>query len=210
MELLVVVLRFILTLVPAFIFGLERQRAHKPVGFGTFTLVAVGAYALSITSINLSPENPLPLLGAIVTGIGFLGAGAMIKTSDKILGATTAASIWLFAIYGLTIGTGEYLVGLLIYIAMWCVIIYDRQMEEKGVGMYQKRLNISTNRIISEKEIRQILLLETKKHKLVSVYVDKKNNRLTYEYLIEGTKEHLNKIPRRLFEEEWFESCKIE
>jgi putative Mg2+ transporter-C (MgtC) family protein len=99
--------RFIITFVFSVIFGLERQRAHKPVGFGAFTFVAVGSCALSITAINLYPDNPLSLLGAIVTGIGFLGAGALIKTTDKIFGFTSAAAVWLFAIFGLVVGVGN-------------------------------------------------------------------------------------------------------
>jgi putative Mg2+ transporter-C (MgtC) family protein len=210
MEIFTIILRFAITFFAAFIFGLERQRSHKPVGFGTFTYVAVGACTLAITAVSWNTENPLPLLSAIVTGIGFLGAGAMIKSGDKIIGSTTAAGIWLFAIFGLAIGTGEYFLGCLMYLAMWAVILVDRNFEEKGVGLYQRRLTINTNKIIAEKEIKQILLTESKKHRLVCVDLDKKNAKLVFTYLIEGTKDHLNKIPKRLYEEPWFDSCKIE
>ncbi len=210
MDILTIFLRFGITFFAAFMFGIERQRSHKPVGFGTFTYVAVGACTLAITAVSWNSENPLPLLSAIVTGIGFLGAGAMIKSGDKIIGSTTAAGIWLFAIFGLVVGTGEYLLGFLMYTAMWCVVIVDRNLEEKGIGLYQRRLSIATNKIVAEKEIRQILYIESKKHRLVSVDVDKKNARLSFTYLIEGTKDHLNKIPKRLYDEPWFESCRIE
>ena len=84
MELQLVLLRFLLTFGFSFAFGLERQKAHKPVGFGTYAFVSSGACALSIAAVTLNKENPFSLLAAIVTGIGFLGAGALIKTSDKI------------------------------------------------------------------------------------------------------------------------------
>jgi putative Mg2+ transporter-C (MgtC) family protein len=210
MDFIIILIRLILTFACAFLFGLERQRSHKPITFGTFIFVSVGACALAITAIIWSPENPLPLLGTIVTGIGFLGAGAMIKTNDKILGATTAASIWLFAIFGLLVGTGEYSISAIIYVAIWVVVLFDRYLAEKGIGSYQRRLIIKTNKIINEKEIRKILLLETKKNKLISVEVDKHDAKLTIEYLIDGSKENLNRIPKRLYEEEWFAWCKIE
>ncbi|NTV24438.1 MAG: MgtC/SapB family protein [Nanoarchaeota archaeon] len=210
MELPLVFLRFILTFVLSFAFGLERQRSHKPVGFGTYTFVASGACALSIAAITLNKDNPFSLLSAIVTGIGFLGAGALIKTSDKIFGFTSASSIWLFAIFGMTIGIGQYFLAGLIYVIVWIVILYDRNLESKGIGSYQKKLQIVTNKIVSEKEVRKVLVLETKNHKLMSVSVSKKDNKLVYDYVIEGTREHLNKIPQRLFSEEWFDSCKIE
>ncbi len=210
MNLFIIIFRFLITLVASLLFGMERQKSHKPITFGTFIFVATGACALSITAIIWSPDNPLPLLGTIVTGIGFLGAGAMIKTNDKIMGATTAASIWLFAIFGLSIGAGEYTIGSLIYIVVWIVVIIDRYLAEKGIGSYQRRLLLRTNKLVNEKEIRKIILTEAKKNKLISVEVDKSNSKLTIEYLIEGSKQHINKIPKRLYNEEWFDWCKIE
>jgi putative Mg2+ transporter-C (MgtC) family protein len=210
MDIFTIFLRFGITFIAAFMFGLERQKSHKPVGFGTFTYVAVGACTLAITAVSWNSDNPLPLLSAIVTGIGFLGAGAMIRAGERIIGATTAAGIWLFAIFGLAIGTGEYLLGGLMYFAMWTVVIVDRNFEEKGIGLYQRRLMINTNKIVAEKEIKQILLTESKKHRLVSVDLDKKNAKLSFTYLIEGTKDNLNKIPKRIYDEPWFDSCKIE
>jgi uncharacterized membrane protein YhiD involved in acid resistance len=210
MDIFTILLRFVITFIGAFLFGFERQKAHKPVGFGTFSFVAIGACVLAITAVSWNPDNPLPLLSAIITGIGFLGAGAMIKAGERIIGATTAAGIWLFAIFGLVIGTGEYFLGTLIYIAMWSVVIVDRNLEERGIGLYQRRLTITTSKIVAEKDIKHLLMMESKKHKLMCVDVDKKNARLSFTYLIEGTKEHLNKIPKRLYDESWFESCKIE
>jgi putative Mg2+ transporter-C (MgtC) family protein len=115
MEISVILLRLFFTFALSCVFGVERQKSHKPIGFGAFIFVSVGACALAITATIIEPENPLPLLGAIVTGIGFLGAGALIKTSDKTFGFTTAASIWLFAIFGIINGVGEYFLGFSIY-----------------------------------------------------------------------------------------------
>ena len=83
MELTAIIFDFLVTFLASLAFGIQRQKSHKPIGFGTFTLVSVGACALSIIAELLSPENPLSLMGAIMTGIGFLGAGAMIKSNDK-------------------------------------------------------------------------------------------------------------------------------
>src|SRR3989338_4516536 len=115
MDLLTILLRLGLTFILTMIFGLERQRAHKPVGFGTFTFIALGSCALAITAVDLVPENPVGLMAAVVTGIGFLGAGALIRSGDKIFGFTTSSSMWLFAIIGILLGVGEYLLGTLVY-----------------------------------------------------------------------------------------------
>jgi putative Mg2+ transporter-C (MgtC) family protein len=210
METFEIVLRLFITFVLAMVFGLERQRSHKPISFGTFIFVALGSCGLAIGAINLNVENPLPLLSGIVTGIGFLGAGAMIKTSDKIFGFTTAASIWIFAIVGLLFGIGDYLLGSLIYLGIWIVIFIDRFLEDRGIGSYQKKLIIKTKAIISEKDLKKVLLLHLTKYKLISVEIDKTHSTMTNTYLIESGKTELNKIPDLLYEHEWFESCKIE
>lgn len=209
----ITLLRFFITFILSFLFGIWRQKSHKPVGFGTFVFVSVGSCSLAITALNLAAvgvDNPLPLLSAIVTGIGFLGAGALIKTTDKIFGFTSAATIWLFAIFGLIIGVGEYLIGIIVYALIGIVVFYDIYLEKRGIGSYQKKIIITTNEIISEKEIKEILSINASKYKLTFLEVDKKNNKLSFTYLIEGTKEQINKIPKNLFEKDWFESCKIE
>ncbi|MBN2251980.1 MAG: MgtC/SapB family protein [Candidatus Altiarchaeota archaeon] len=212
MDLSDTILRFALTFLMALVFGIERQRSHKPIGFGTFIFVAIGSCALAITAISLSAENPaespIPLLGAIVTGIGFLGAGALIKTSDRIFGFTTAASIWVFAILGLVIGVGEYLTGFIVYLLVWMVVYYDRALERRGVGSYQKKVAVSANRIMDEREIRKAL--GAGKCKLISIQADKVNDMLQATYLIAGGREDIDEIPKKLMPLEWFASCRLD
>jgi putative Mg2+ transporter-C (MgtC) family protein len=203
-------LRVFLVFTLSFAFGVVRQRTHKHVGFGTYTMVSVGSCVLAIAALELSKDNPLPLLSAIVTGIGFLGAGALIKTSDRIFGFTSAAAIWLYAIFGLLIGAGEYLLGIMVYIVSAAVIAYDIYLENRGIGSYQRRIIVTTNKIIQEKEIKEVLMMIAKKHKLQHIDVNKKDHKLIFNYLVEGTKEQLNKIPKILYEKEWFESVTVE
>jgi putative Mg2+ transporter-C (MgtC) family protein len=211
MEVSVILLRLIITFVLSLIFGIDRQRSHKSIGFGAFIFVSMGACVLSITATVIDSENPLPLLGAIVTGIGFLGAGALIKTNEKTFGFTTAASIWLFAIFGIVIGVGQYIIAISVYILIWIVIYFDKLFEKRGIGYYQKKLIINTNRTIDEIELRnQLSSIGIKRYKFISVEADKRNNKVSITYLIEGTAEDISRIPKALFEIDWFDSCKIE
>ena len=206
----IIFLKMIITFIFALFFGIERQKSHKPIGFGAFISVALGGCALGIIAITLVPENPLPLLSAIVTGIGFLGAGALIKNNDKLFGVNTAASIWVFAVMGLLIGVGAIFEGVLLYVSVWCVILMDRYLEKKGIGSYQRKITITTNKIIHEKDLKNELLLFTQKFKLISIEVDKKDNKMIFNYLVEGSKENINKLPNKLYEKEWFASCHVE
>ncbi|MFH0870530.1 MAG: MgtC/SapB family protein [archaeon] len=205
-----ILLKFCITLILALIYGLARQKAHKPIGFGTFVFVSTGACALSISAIMIQKDNPLPLLGAIITGIGFLGAGALIKTSDKIFGFTSAASIWVFAIFGLLIGVGEYLPGMLVYVMVWLVMVFDKYLENRGIGSYQRKMVINTNKIVPEKDIDSLIAIGSVKFKKTTIELNKKDNTMTMTYLIEGKKEDINSIPQRLYEKPWFSSFKVD
>src|SRR5437867_9776252 len=87
------VFRLLLVFALAFGIGLERQIRRKPVGFWTFIFVSTGAAALAILAIDLEGDNPLPLLGGVITGIGFLGAGALIRAKDRVLCFATAGLV---------------------------------------------------------------------------------------------------------------------
>ena len=202
-----ILLRFGITFILSLLFGLERQRAHNPVGFGTFNFVAVGSCSLGITAMLISSETPFGLLAAIVTGIGFLGAGALIKSNDRVFGFTTAASIWILAIFGLTVGIGDYFIGGILYLSVWIILGVDRILEARGIGTYQKRIVITTNRMVDEKEIRKNF--DVRKCQIDHLIVNKKENKLIVSYIVKGSKEELLPIPANLYSKPWFESMKI-
>jgi len=209
METITIITRFLIVFFLSAILGIERQRSHKPVSFGTFIFVALGSCALALTATSIDIENRIIVIGSIVTGIGFLGAGALIRNNDKIFGFTTASSIWILAIFGLIIGIGQYLEGIIIYSLIWVVLIIDNILEERGVGLYQKKITINTNKIINEKEITSMINGSAKK-RLININLDKANNKLSLTYLIAGKKEDINSIPQKLFDKPWFESFKVE
>ncbi|MEK6940067.1 MAG: MgtC/SapB family protein [Nanoarchaeota archaeon] len=208
MEFEVIALRFVVTFILSFLFGIERQYSHKPIGFGTYTFVSIGACSLAVIAVALGFEHSIPLLSAIVTGIGFLGAGAMIKTNEKIFGLTSAASIWTFAIFGLTIGIGEYVIGTMLYVLIWLVVISDRFLEKYGIGSYQKKVTILTSRIVNIKEV--IAAAGIQKYKLIDIDIDKAHKKMTFHLYVEGKKEEINKIPDKIINQDWFEDVKIE
>lgn len=88
--------------------GAEREFQDKAAGFRTIILITVGSVLFTIFSISMDPENSRTRVAAnIVTGIGFLGAGAIVREHGRIGGLTTAATIWLAAALGMGIGAGE-------------------------------------------------------------------------------------------------------
>lgn len=137
------VLRLLIVFSLAFGIGLERQLRRKPVGFGTFIFVSTGACALAILAIDLEEQNPLPLLGGVITGIGFLGAGALIRSNDRVFGFTTAALVWAMAALGVAAGAGIYHLVFVNYGIVWAVVITDRFLESKGFGSHAKVVHLT-------------------------------------------------------------------
>src|SRR5256885_15822823 len=88
-----VVLRLLFVFGLAFSVGLERQLHRKPVGLGTFIFVSMGAATLALLAITLEEDNPLPLLGGEIPGIGLLGAGAPYRLDQPVVGFLHAAVV---------------------------------------------------------------------------------------------------------------------
>lgn len=208
MDIFTLSMRLIATFLIAIIFGIQRQYSHKPTGFGTFTFVATGSCALAIAAEAINPQNPIPLLSAIVTGVGFLGAGALVKTSDKIYGFTTAASIWLFSIVGLTMGTGRYQISFGLYCLLWVVIFIDSLLEKSSIGSYQKKLFLSVisdnfNGVLEE-------ILKEYDFNIISFQYDREKKKFDVHMFITGSKNELQRIPDKLLARSEVSSFKYE
>ena len=105
------------------IVGLERQLRGKPVGMRTSALICIGTYvfvAITNTVAN-SVTDPSRIIGQVVTGIGFLGAGVILARQGAIIGVTSAASVWVLAAIGVVIGVGHCWLG--VKLAVLTVVI---------------------------------------------------------------------------------------
>jgi len=105
-----IVRRLLLAVAVGGIIGLEREIRHKSAGFRTNILIAMGSAVFTIMSIALSDRNGDPgrIAAQIVTGIGFLGAGAIVRNRNRVIGLTTAATVWVNAALGVAAGAGDY------------------------------------------------------------------------------------------------------
>lgn len=113
-SLLNAVIKLLIAMVLGGVIGIERSYKNRPAGFRTHILVALGAAVASMTAIYMCLEADLPadisrIGAAVVSGLGFLGAGTIIVTkSYSVKGLTTAAGLWTSGIIGLAVGAGFY------------------------------------------------------------------------------------------------------
>lgn len=124
--------------------GLERERSGQPAGLRTHIILVVGAALAMCLSINLAmqfrPEvpngDPARLAAQVVSGIGFLGAGAILRYGTSIKGLTTATSLWTMAIVGLAVGAGYYLVAGAVTLLLLVVLVILNALEHRFFSSY--------------------------------------------------------------------------
>lgn len=125
--------------------GFQRELHFKPAGITTMTIVTLTSTLLMQLSIRLSQvsggpplADPARLAAAVITGIGFLGAGVIIQTGRQVHGITTASTIWLMTGIGLAIGAGYYMHALTAVLLTWLILAID-PLAEKLVAARRRR-----------------------------------------------------------------------
>ena len=125
--------RLIVAMIFGAVIGIQRERAGKPAGLRTHMLVSLGAAVFIIASgeFGMNPDSISRVIQGLVTGIGFLGAGAILKLYDKraVEGLTTAAGIWMTAALGVAVGLGRFGLALVATLLAWMTLSLVRQLE---------------------------------------------------------------------------------
>src|SRR5437870_4394449 len=126
--------RVLLAFILGGVVGFERQRVQRPAGLRTHMLVAAGSCCFTVASIYGfqgfgTTVDPSRLAAQIITGIGFLGAGTIFRTSSTVRGLTTASSIWITASIGIVAGLGMLLLALFTTALTWFALFYLKGAE---------------------------------------------------------------------------------
>lgn len=137
--------------------GIERQTRGKPVGIRTSILIISGTYFFIAMGVSLSTNtlDQARVLGQIITGVGFLGAGVMMTQDGKIHGVTSAAVIWVLASLGLMIGLGYLVQSVVITLLTLSILLgvdwVENSFQSLRRGVHQKlRRNLTERRTITE------------------------------------------------------------
>ncbi|MCM8801460.1 MAG: MgtC/SapB family protein [Candidatus Omnitrophica bacterium] len=118
--------------------GIERQLHRRTAGLRTHILVCLGSCLIMLTSLYVFDIykdqvslDPARIAAGVITGIGFLGAGTIIREREKVKGLTTAASLWVVAGIGLAVGCGFINAAIFTTILTWIVLFFLRYIENK-------------------------------------------------------------------------------
>lgn len=141
-----VLLRLGLALLLGGVVGFERERDSQPAGLRTHMILVLGACLAAIISEEMGARfgsDPTRLAAQVISGIGFLGAGAILRFGFNIKGLTTATTLWTMAIVGLAVGFGYYLLGALTTVFMIIILTIMNVIEKKFV-----RINLIRNIVV--------------------------------------------------------------
>jgi putative Mg2+ transporter-C (MgtC) family protein len=133
-------LRLLVTAVLAIAIGLEREWRGHPAGIKTLGLVGVGSCLFSGLGLEIfhATTDPTRIAAQVVTGVGFLGAGAILRQGNEVHGLTTAASIWVVAAIGMAVGFGFYVPAVFTTLLILAMLVLLRPVEMLLFHRYKK------------------------------------------------------------------------
>ena len=174
------VFKLLLSLLLGSVVGLERKRKGQAAGLRTFSLISMGATLAMIISIYVPQEymghvangDPGRIAAQVLSGIGFLGAGAIIQAKGSVRGLTTAAGIWMIAAIGLAVGVGMYLIATIATVLILFILMQLERIEHKvSLGSESRIIRLKVGAIVQKVQPYKDVLKEFKVH-LTSVYIE--------------------------------------
>lgn len=137
-----IILKLALACLLGGVIGLERESLNRPAGLRTYTLVCMGSTLAMIVSLEMYYQfqgtvnaDPGRIAAQVVSGIGFLGAGTIMREGATVRGLTTAAGLWVVACIGLAVGAGMYMPAIVTTMLVLFVLIYFFKFEDRFTGL---------------------------------------------------------------------------
>lgn len=136
------IIRLVVSMIVGALVGWERERGNRPAGLRTHMLVCMGSCLVMTGSIWFARENQtgdaMRMGAQVISGIGFLGAGTIIKDDHGVKGLTTAASLWVVACIGLALGAGFYWGAILCAALTYAALVFFKHFEERATHAIAK------------------------------------------------------------------------
>ena len=201
--LLQAIFKLLLSLVLGSVIGLERKRKGQPAGLRTFALICMGATMAMIISIYVPQEylghvangDPGRIAAQVLSGIGFLGAGAIIQMKGSVRGLTTAAGIWMIAAIGLAVGVGMYIISIIATLLILFILFQLERIEHRvSIGSETRIVRVKIAKVVEDVDDYKRTLKAHKVH-LINIYVDYNYfDNLTYLNLVILAKEKMDYV----------------
>lgn len=189
--------------------GLERERHNQPAGLRTHIILAIGSALAMCVSIDLAMQfrpyvpngDPARLAAQVISGIGFLGAGAIFKYGTSVKGLTTATSLWTVAIVGLAVGAGHYFPAIVATSLLLVALIALDMLEKRYlVGIATRTISVRVqDKPFMVDELKQVFQDLGIDIKSISISKDVETNEMEFEAIAKvSTQQDMDKLIGKL------------
>ena len=177
------------------VIGIERDSSHKPAGFRTYTLLGISAVLVVLCGESLAKEysiDPFRIAAQFLSGIGFIGAGTILRDGFNVTGLTTASGLLTVSCIGLCVGAGFYLIAIIATVITYVILSYSYKFTEKleHFDLIELEINISEDfeefllnldKILKEYdlELKHVKEIKTDEDNKIVKLACKYNNRMT-------------------------------
>ena len=196
------IIKIFLALVLGGALGMERQYHDKPAGYATNCLICLGAMLLTVLSWQMGQQggDPGRIAAQIVTGLGFIGAGSILRDGNKISGLTTAASVWVVAAIGMAVGYGQYVWATLTA----CAILVLQFGMRRTIHLVEFLKHYDTLYLVCEPrwDVVQCIVsaIEKQKVRILKQEIIKQDNQFHVTLVATFTEKEFSKITKKLLE----------
>lgn len=202
-----ILIRVALSVVLGFAIGLERELTSKFAGLRTHILVCLGSCVFTILSIFVFPTfaaegdpqaygDPARIAAQILTGIGFIGGGTVLRQGPTVFGLTTAATLWTTASIGMAVGTGQGVLAIIATVLTLVVLILVRKIEIVFVkNISQKTVNIHATLTVAPENVGKVIQDISEKFQRISELNHSKSDKHEYKDKISFTTKEISTSP---------------
>jgi len=193
------VLTILVSVILGSVIGLERELSDKAAGLRTNIVICLGATLFTMLS-QMFPNDPARISAQLVSGIGFLGAGAIMRDGERITGLTTAATIWIVAAIGMAVGYGHFNLACMVTIAVLTVQLAFTPLDIL-IDDWQQRHTFRITSKFDAKSLDEIATIfrEARVH-IIRHKTMKKNNLFYSEFLTSGGRKAQHAVVDKLLE----------
>jgi putative Mg2+ transporter-C (MgtC) family protein len=203
-------IKLLVSLVLGALIGAEREYKGRNIGFRTIILITLGSTLFTILSFILGRDNdPSRIASNIVTGVGFLGAGAIFRDGPSVRGVTTASIIWISAAIGMACGIGQYEFAIMVTTTVLMVLLGFAGVQ-KFIDRYNKEMVYRVtivNDPATKQQLSQLVRACGLKYDILSH--TKIENDLVIEYEVRGSETSHDQLVSQLMEHAWIKNFHV-
>ncbi len=192
------IIKLLISFAAGAVIGFEREYRSKPAGLRTMILISLGSTLFTIISIRIGGD-PSRMAANVITGIGFLGGGIIFREADRVVGTTTAATIWVTAALGVCVGSGHYDLTLVCFALLLFSLVAMNIIEKRFINLRHQARNY---RIVSPYQHKMLKRYEELFKEFGLKVKRGKQNRLgdkiSGSWQLEGSEKNHEKLTKRL------------